>query len=896
MQASENFEFDKWDRDLAFLMECLQETLRDLGEGDLAPIVPWTAGRRIPDSLSERAVQVYSLAFQLLNMAEENTANQARRHADSADKRRSGTNAWHGVIPGLAGLGMTAAQISNLLARMTIEPTLTAHPTESKRATVLEHHRLLYLLLIRLENTMYSEPERVLIRNDIKAALERLLRTGEVFIDRPDVASELRNVTHYLSIVFPEVITLMIRRFQQAWKRQGFDLDALASGPVLPGLCFGEWVGGDRDGHALVTAKVTAETLITLRERAIDLQLRQIRALAARLSLSERLHKLSDEFKHRRDELAEICGSAGTEALDRNPGEPWRQYLNLVVLRIPPVQPPLSSLHYRSAAEFVSDLTILSRSLLEIGANRLAHEDVAPAIQIAHTFGFHLARLDIRQNSRFYGLALAQFVDASGTSTDAFLNLDPEKRTALIENELRSPRPFVHPSRSVGLEGDEARATLQVVAEHIAHFGTEGIGSLIVSMTRSVDDLLTVHLLAREADLATFSGDRLNCPIPTVPLFETIEDLEQSPEIMAGFAEHIGAKKSLGTSAIVQDVMIGYSDSNKDGGILASFWNLQQAERRLLEATDASGMPIRFFHGRGGTISRGAGPTDRFLAALPKGTLRHGIKVTEQGETISQKYANLMTASYNLEILIAGSVYYSACHADPLPLDALSAIMDRLSELSFEHYRGLVEREGFVDFFRAVTPVDVLELSKIGSRPSRRTGLSSLDDLRAIPWVFAWSQSRFFVTGWYGVGSALSDLRNENPQGWKTLCDSVKNWAPAYYLFTNVETMIHSASAEIMTLYSSLYTDDIRRAALMEAILSEFTRTKELIGELLPTKFAERRPRMYKTLALREPPLEDLHKTQVELLGRWRVSQKQEDLAPLLLVTHAIASGLRTTG
>lgn len=893
MTTKPNFEFEKWDQDLAFLMQCLQETLVDLGEGDLARTVPWTATHNAPDSLSERAVQIYSLAFQLLNMAEENTANQARRHGDTADGRRSSSNAWHGVIPSLAKFGMSPDEISKLLQTMEVEPTLTAHPTEAKRATVLEHQRSLYLLLLRLENRMYSDAERSLIRDDIKASLERLLRTGEVFIDRPDVASELRNVTHYLSVVFPEVLGLMIRRFQMSWKRSGFTPDRLGVGPVFPGLRFGNWVGGDRDGHALVTASVTAETLQTLRSTAIELQLRQLRLLAGKLSLSGRVHALSEEFKSRINELLKICGPAGQEALDRNPAEPWRQYLNLVVCRIPPVRGIPSSLHYTNKSALVDDLMILSRSLIEVGAIRLAHDDVAPVIQIAHTFGFHLARLDIRQNSRVYSVALNQFIDASGATQKPFADLTPQSRSELIERELLSPRPFVHPSRSVGSEGDEVRATFRVVAEHIRNYGPDGIGSLIVSMTRSLDDLLTVFLLAREAELATFEGSRVASPIPVVPLFETIEDLEKSGEIMTQFARHPTATRP---GNVAQDVMIGYSDSNKDGGILASFWSLQQAERRLIQAADAAGLPIRFFHGRGGTISRGAGPTDRFLAALPEGTLRHGIKVTEQGETISQKYANLMTASYNLELLIAGAVYHRAAPVTSAPLDELSSVMDRLSKTSFRHYRALVETDGFVEFFRAATPVDILELSKIGSRPTRRTGMSSLEDLRAIPWVFAWSQSRFFVTGWYGVGTALEQIKNDDPVAWKLLCEWVGKWPPAYYLFTNIETMLYSASREMMELYATLYGNDGKRVLLMNAITGEFSRTKAYVAELLPTEFALRRPRMAKTLALREPPLEDLHKTQVAMLSSWRTSQQKEILASLLLVTHAIAGGLRTTG
>ena len=893
--ADYGFEFFKWDKDLGFLIECLAETLRDLGQDELAAVVPWSPGRTRSVKLSRDAVRVYSLAFQILNTVEENTANQARRRDDSEGGHRVEKGRWREVLPALKNT-VTQDDILKRFQRVTICPTLTAHPTEAKRSTVLDHYRNLYLLQVRLENQMYSSSERALIREEVKAHLERIFRTGEVFIHRPDVFSELQNVIHYLSDVFPKVVSLMVKRFVLAWKREGFSQDVVADKAVFPGLYFGNWVGGDRDGHPFVTSEVTRATLVSLRQHALDLQRNEVRRLAAGLSINGSLVTLSSEFSDRLANLKGICGPLAESAVKRNPDEPFRQFLNLVALRIPLSASSVDAHSYLRGQDLVDDLSILARGLHSIGAGRLAQEDVLPAIQIAHSFGFHLAKLDIRQNSAVLERGLAQFIDAARVLDCPWDKTTPAERSALISSEIAKPRPFVSHSQSVGSEGDELRKLFGVLSEHIASFGSEGIGSFIVSMTRSPEDLFTVVLLAREGELIHVADGEVMMPFQIVPLFETIDDLDRSSDVLGAFLKHPCIARSLKMKGSVQDVMIGYSDSNKDGGILASFWGLHCAQEKLLALSESLGQPIRFFHGRGGTISRGAGPTDRFLASLPAGALSHGLKLTEQGETISQKYANLLTASYNLEVLLAGAVRHGANDSEQHPSAAARQVLATISDLSFSAYRALTKRDGFVSFFRSVTPVDVIEQSKIGSRPSRRSGAGSLEDLRAIPWVFAWNQSRFLLSGWYGVGRALDHLCLNDPEGWSTLKGELDSRGALAYLFLNIETSLHSAHEDIMKLYASLCPDTELCESFMSDILAEFRRSRELVAQLLGGAFSERRPRMFKTLSLREPPLADLHELQVRLLREWRHNCSQETLEELLLVTNAIAGGLRTTG
>lgn len=887
-------EFKKWDSDLSFMVDCLVETLRELGEEDLARMVPWSSERQHVGTLSSQAVHVYSLAFQILNMVEENTANQSRRREVDGSTSRIEKGRWREVLPTLK-VSLSADQILERIRGARVEPALTAHPTEAKRATVLAHYRQLYLLQVRLENQMYSSSERTAIRDEIKAHMERLYRTGEVYITRPEILSELRNVVHYLGTVFPEVLVLMVRRFMRAWSREGLPAEKLAPGPVFPGLSFGNWVGGDRDGHPFVTAEVTRETLITLRQTALDLQHRELSRLAGLLSLSAE-YPLPSKLLCRMEELKVICGAESSNALNRNTGEPWRQFLNLVSLRIPKRADEISASDYPFASELVRDLELLAEGLHEIGAKRLSFEDVYPVIQIAHTFGFHLAKLDIRQNSAVFEKALGQFVQASARHGGAWETRSPVSRADLIRTELREPKTFIDAWAFAGAEADQVRALCKVVQEHGARCGFEGFGSIIVSMTRSAEDLFSVFLLAREGGLAKFEDGLVTMPLPVVPLFETIDDLKNSDAILREYLGTPNASRSIETLNTPQDCMIGYSDSNKDGGIIASFWGLYKAQQRLILVGEQYGIALRFFHGRGGTISRGAGPTDRFLGALPPNAVRHGIKVTEQGETISQKYANLLTASYNLEVLLAGTIRQGSLVSSTPQPKHIEATLEYLALWSCNSYRELVTQDGFGEFFRKVTPVDVIEQSKIGSRPARRSGANSLEDLRAIPWVFAWNQSRFLLSGWFGVGTALQRLRADYPALWDELKSSGARWAPAYYLFLNIETSLYSASEEIMRMYATLCDDQHRRDQFLEGILAEFNRSRLLMAELLSSPFAERRPRMFKTLALREPPLKELHQAQVELLKSYRRDAKQEDLSTLLLVTNAIASGLRTTG
>ncbi len=906
--------FARMERDLAYLIECFAEVLTEMGLADLAEHLPWREVSPPEGEAPPRMGLALSVAFQLLNMVEENAAARTRALREQVEGVCAEPGAWGAHLARLRSQGVDGPVLASALRKVRVEPVLTAHPTEAKRLSVLDQHRVLFGLLERVTGDELPSAEARTVRGSVKAALERLWRTGEILLEKPTLTDERRNVLHYLRDVFPSVLPALDERLHQAWLEAGYDPALLREPGVLPRIRLGTWVGGDRDGHPGVTAEVTEETLERLRVNALLVLRQQLAELAERLSLSSWMQAPPPALLEgiERHETALQGHLPGVSRRD----EPWRWYVELMAARLPIEETPgqLAQLReaegcYRYAEELLADTDRLYRSLVEIGARRLAEFDVLPVRRAGEVFGFHLAKLDIRQNSLFHAKALSQLLGAGGVSADDWEEWSERERLRFLEKELRSPRPFLHPSASAGPEADAVLGCYRVLAVYIGKFGTSGLGALIVSMTRRLSDLLVVYILAREAGLLRAFPEGIVCLLPVVPLFETIEDLEGAPQMLQAFLQQPVTRLSLEYHAkvaarpgeLVQQVMVGYSDSNKDGGIMASQWALQQSQDRLARVAHDEGVSLRFFHGRGGTVSRGAGPTHRFLEALPHGSVSGQLRLTEQGETIAQKYANPATATYNLEMLLAGVTATTVRHAVPSQQDAeFAPLMQKLASASRVAYRNLLDADGFLTFYRQATPIDALEHSRIGSRPARRTGKPSLADLRAIPWVFSWSQARYYVPGWYGMGSALESLDAEERA---LLAKNLRLWPFWSYVFTNVESSLSSADVELMSLYEGLVEDVALRATFSSQIRTEWNRTHTMLELLRGKAVGRSRPRMLKTLELRSQALGVLHHQQVGLLRSWRGRLQCGDgagadalLPELLLSINAIASGLRTTG
>ncbi len=894
--------FAKWTSDFEYIRSLFAEMLEEEGEPDVANFLRRCFEDESPgrSALFERHCQALSIVFQLLNIVEENTANQVRGLAENPRSQTGEPGFWLSNLADLRDRGFDEQDVREMLRQVSVEPVLTAHPTEAKRASVLDHHRAIYTLLVERDNRLFTGVERAIFHRRMKAALERLWRTGEIIKDRPGVRSEVLNTMYYLQSVFPDVVASLDLRFQHAW-RTAFGTNP----PLLPGLAFGSWVGGDRDGHPFVTPAVTSLTLNLLREGAFAVLRDRLRETGARLSLTLPGGRIPEELRRRIESLAEAVGEPARAALERNPREPWRQLINLMVLRLEAASgaaPPAWA--YASPQEMLEDVEVLETSLRQAGSRYVADLDVRPLAALVRVFGFHLATLDIRQNSAFHDNAVAGLLRAAGFSRSDYPEWSEEEKREFLEKELATPRPFTGMHTVLHGEAEVVVGLFRTLRDIHSRFGYQGIGPLIVSFTRSVNDLLAVYLLAREGGLLVETPGGMASEIAVTPLFETIADLERSETILNEFLSHPMTARTLehhrrrsGKAYREVVVMLGYSDSNKDGGILASHWSLHRAERRLAHVARERDVRLTFFHGRGGTIGRGAGPVNVFLGTLPSGCLSGRMRVTEQGEVIAQKYANRATATYHLERLAAGvartSLLHSAGEKPPHPLERTwSEVVWR----GYQAYRKLVESDGFVTFFHQATPIDAIERSHIGSRPPRRAGKQTVEDLRSIPWVFSWAQARFHLPGWFGVGTALDWARRENAPLWAEICAGARDWPFLAYLLHNVEASLMMADPEVMKQYATLVQEEALRERLLNAILEEYALTAAVIDEVFGGAMAERRPRLALAVRLRERALKPLHEEQVRLLAHWRTNPGEDSLRALLLTVNAIAMGQKMTG
>ncbi len=891
--------------DFRFLLECFVEVLTDLGEESLASSIRIESSNDLisKTDLSEKNIQAYSILFQLINMVEQNAVVQERRKLESEGALNEVPGLWLHAFDQLVASGYQPEQIARHLSRTRIEPVLTAHPTEAKRITVLEHHRRIYLLLVKKENSVWTPSELLNLKEEIKTELERLFFTGEIYLEKPRIADERSNVIHYFKNVFPLVLRELDRRLFWAWDEKRFPKTLIDFPEGMPKLSFGSWVGGDRDGHPLVTAEVTRESLNDMRRQAIALLKEQLIDLAKKLSLSDYLSRVPEKLLEWNQANIRKLGSAGQMASARNNKEPWRQAVNLIITRLPEGLNNNKTC-YSSPDPLMEDLLFLRDCLLSTQAKRIAFKNLDPILRCVQTFGFHLAVLDIRQNSQYHELALMQFFKAAGIDSNEYERANHQGRLDIINKELKSSRPFSNNPKLLGPEAKSCRDLYKVLAHELERNGSAGLNSIIVSMTNNVLDLLTVYLLARETGVAFQSEQGLVCRLPVTPLFETIEDLQQAPKILDDFLSHPVTKRSLpywqksnsGDKPFVQ-VMIGYSDSNKEGGAFSSSWNLYRVQRELVELGNRHGVGIQFFHGRGGSVSRGAAPTYRFLSALPPDSLEGGVRMTEQGETISQKYANFLNAEYNLELLVAGALEVSLTgkqrHAE---VPQLEQILNQISIDNQTHYESLLQTDGFMDFFLQATPIDVIESSFIGSRPARRSGQKTLSDLRAIPWVFGWGQARFFISGWYGTGWALEQLAARDPENFDRLQKSYRDSPLLCHIFENIKASLNMVDTNIMQAYGELVGDKVIKETFLKMIFAELDRTRNYLDSLAPTikKFNEN-----ELQSERFKFLEPLHKNQIEMLRIWRNTDTETGIAmlpKLLLSVNAIACGLGVTG
>jgi phosphoenolpyruvate carboxylase len=818
-------------------------------------------------------VRGFMLFSMLANLAEDRKGIQAEPGADLAS-----------ALARLMEQGVPREAVDALLNKALIAPVLTAHPTEVRRKSMIDHRNRIAELMAMRDRGLTETPDGDLVDEAVARQIALLWRTRVLRRERLFVTDEVETALSYLRDVFLPTLPALHQRWDRA-------LGSRAPSFLRPG----SWIGGDRDGNPFVTADSLAHALGRACETVLHFYLDAVHALGAELSISAEHAPVPDGVRA-------LADTSGDEAASRA-DEPYRRALSGIYARLaathqaltgkPAPRPgALRGEPYPGPAAFRADLRTLARGLAEGGGSLSSGGALGRLIRAVEIFGFHLATLDLRQNSAVHERAVAELLAVAGVEPD-YAALPEGARVALLRRELASPRPLSSPFAAYSDETASELAIVRAAAAAHAEYGPACITNYIVSMGKSVSDLLEVNLLLKEAGLYR-PGDPPSAMIMAVPLFETIEDLEAAPAIMRdwlGTPEVAAVARARGH----QEVMIGYSDSNKDGGYLTSTWNLSKASTALAPVFEAAGVGLQLFHGRGGAVGRGGGSSFAAIRAQPPGTVQGRIRITEQGEVIAGKYGTRESAVTNLEAMASATLLASL---EPPRLSnaenqAFSAAMDALSASAFRAYRDLVYgTEGFRVFFRQMTPIAEIANLKIGSRPASRTKSDRIEDLRAIPWVFSWAQARVMLPGWYGVGSALADgdpaLLAEMAQGWPLFAATL----------ANMEMVLAKSDMDIAARYAGLVEDGALRDAVFGRIRAEWTRTRDaLLAATRQSRLLETHPALDASIRLRLPYIEPLNLLQIELLKRHRAGETDPRIGEgILLSINAIATALRNSG
>ena len=823
-----------------------------------------------------RFAHSFACFLQITNIAE-----------DYVQRRKAGdprVDTLAGSLAALAEEGVSTAQVAKMLQTAFIAPVITAHPTEVRRKSVLDRTRAITEALSALEQasgeSARHEREIELLREVAIFWRTRLLRGV-----RLGVIDEIETAVSY----FERSFMAQLPRLYGRWTRQ---LEA-----QLPSfLRIGSWVGGDRDGNPFVTDAVQRQAFARQSQAALLNYLERIHALGAELSLSSTLAQVTPALQA----MADASGDTSPQRGD----EPYRRALRGVYARLaatypiltgeaPPRPSPLSAQPYANAQALKADLQTILDSLIANHGDTFAIGPLPELIRAVDCFGFHLATLDLRQNSAVHARTVAELMAVAGVCPD-YEALDEDARRALLLSELGHGRLLYSPFAEYSEETNREYAVLAQAARSRQQYGRQAIVAYIVSNTTSVSDLLEVYVLLKEVGLF-HPGASPRTEVFAEPLFETIGDLRAAPDTMREYLS-LPLIKSLLAEGRLQEVMIGYSDSNKDGSYLTSTWELHQASRALLAATEAMGLRLQLFHGRGGTVGRGGGSSYEALLAQPEGTVRGRIRITEQGEVVANKYADPQLADQSLETITAGVVLASLRKASAERQGEKHApVLDKLSQASMEAYRNLVyETPGFVDYFYAATPLTEIVDLNIGSRPASRQPTRSIEGLRAIPWVFSWSQSRTMLPGWYGFGSAIEasgvslTALNELHEAWPFFATTL----------ANMEMVLAKSDMLIARRYAGLVEDKALAQTIFGRIEAEWNKTIEALLSISgQTALLDRHPDLAEALRTRLPYIDPLNHLQIELIRRRRAGDSDEAVREgIHLTINGVAAGLRNSG
>jgi phosphoenolpyruvate carboxylase len=899
--------------DEALLGAVLEDVIRAT-EGDAALAVHEQAvqlGRRLrggdPDAADALAALVAGLPLadlqvlarsltrwcQLMNLAEDSERIRRLRSREREDEPAPRRGSMRHAVQALAQDGVDAGELADLLARAEIRLVMTAHPTEARRRATVAKQARIFAELRALDERRLTAGDLQMARGRLASTVQELWGTDEVRSVSTTVEDEVRAGLVYFTSTLAEVVPAVYRDLERA-VAEAFPDDEIR---VPPMLGFGSWIGGDRDGNANVTAAVTERALEANRTACLRFLQDRVGVLATRVSLSRRLAGEPEELGRILADGDRQFPGLARELRRANPESPYRQAFGLIARRVRATR-RREPHGYADPGELLADLRAADRDLRRTGHVFVADGELQDLIRQVEVFGFHFSRLDIREHAGRHRAALDEMLAALGVR-EGYAELPDAEREALLERMIADRRPLI-PSDISGFSAptQEVVRTFRVLADLLTGAHVGAVQTYIVSGTSGPADLLEVLLLMKESGLSRAGG--ADAMLRVVPLFEAGDTLARAADTMRtllGLPVYRAALRAVGDE---QEIMVGYSDSNKDVGYVGAGWAVYRAQLELAEVLREHDVAWAFFHGRGGAVGRGGGPSNVAILAQPVGTVDGRLKVTEQGEVLSAKYASTEIAHRELELTanaVLASTRMSRASAEPTRLATYEDVLERMARRSTEAYRALVYGDpAFASFFLAATPVDEISQLQLGSRPAKRRSGGGIEDLRAIPWVFSWTQARIMLPAWYGLGTALEAARGE--AGIDLLRDMDADWPFFSALLSNAEMACAKADMDIARRYAALCADDAVRERIWTTVEEEFERTRrELVLVAGGERLLDREPVLQRSIERRNPYVDPLSFIQLDLLRRLRAGEAGEDVRRAsFLAINGIAGALRNTG
>ncbi|WP_304106747.1 phosphoenolpyruvate carboxylase [Mycolicibacterium bacteremicum] len=835
--------------------------------------------------------------FALLANVAEDIHRERRRAVHEAAGEPPQDSSLAATYRKLDGARLHADAVAEALTGALVAPVITAHPTETRRRTVFDtQHHITELMRLRLHGHTRTDNGRD-IETELRRHILTLWQTALVRLSRLKISDEIETGLRYYPAAFLDVIPRVNAEVRDALQQRFPGTEVLAQPILRPG----SWIGGDRDGNPNVTADVVRLATGQAAFTAFNHYFAEVTALEEELSMSSRLVHVSPGLT----ELADVCAEPARA------DEPYRRALRVIHARLtatalqildrqPALELDLGLEPYDTPGQLLADLDTVDASLRDNGSAVLADDRLGRLREAVRVFGFHLSGLDMRQNSDVHEEVIAELLAWAGVHPD-YAALPEDARVELLAAEIGTRRPLIGPGAELSELAAKELGIVRAAARAVKVFGPQAIPNYIISMCQSVSDMLEAAVLLKEAGLLDATDDTVYAPVGIVPLFETIDDLQRGSAILEAALDLPVYRALVTARAGQQEVMLGYSDSNKDGGYLAANWALYRAELDLVETAQKTGIRLRLFHGRGGTVGRGGGPSYDAILAQPPGAVKGSLRITEQGEVIAAKYAEPRIAHRNLETLLAATLESTLLDVEGLGEGADDAyrVLDELAAGAQRAYAELVHQTpGFVDYFKASTPVSEIGALNIGSRPTSRKPTTAISDLRAIPWVLAWSQSRVMLPGWYGTGSAFEEFVSAGEGRLEVLQDLYKRWPFFRTVLSNMAQVLSKSDLGLAARYSELVEDEELRARVFDKIVAEHERTVRMHGLITgQDDLLADNPALARSVFNRFPYLEPLNHLQVELLRRYRSGDEDELVQRgILLTMSGLASALRNSG